>query len=77
VSVLNPNETTRSWQTAKREAAVQLYLSGVEGDSAELVGAWGLSVTWNDGHSTGIYPFESLRRWREGDGGFGPDSGLG
>ena len=39
MSVLNPNETTRSWQTAKRETAVQLYLSGVEGDSAELVGA--------------------------------------
>lgn len=30
---------------------------------AELVGAWGLSFTWNDGHSAGIYPFESLRRW--------------
>jgi pilus assembly protein CpaE len=39
VSVINPNETTRSWQTAKREAAVQLYLSGVEGDSAELIAA--------------------------------------
>ena len=39
MSVINPNETTRSWQTAKREAAVQLYLSGVEGDSAELVNA--------------------------------------
>jgi pilus assembly protein CpaE len=39
VSVLNPNETSRSWQAAKKEAAVQLYLSGVEGDSAELVGA--------------------------------------
>jgi pilus assembly protein CpaE len=39
VSVLNPNETSRSWQTAKRETAVQLYLSGVEGDSAELVAA--------------------------------------
>jgi pilus assembly protein CpaE len=39
VSVLNPNETNRSWQTAKREAAVQLYLSGIEGDSAELVAA--------------------------------------
>lgn len=39
MSVLNPNETNRSWQTAKRETAVQLYLSGVEGDSAELVGA--------------------------------------
>jgi pilus assembly protein CpaE len=39
VSVLNPNETNRSWQTARREAAVQLYLSGVEGDSADLVAA--------------------------------------
>lgn len=39
MSVLNPNETARSWQTAKREASVQLYLSGVEGDSAELAGA--------------------------------------
>jgi pilus assembly protein CpaE len=39
VSVINPNETSRSWQTAKRESSVQLYLSGVEGDSAELVGA--------------------------------------
>ncbi len=39
MSVINPNETNRSWRTAKREAAVQLYLSGVEGDSAELVGA--------------------------------------
>jgi ATP-binding protein involved in chromosome partitioning len=48
-------------------------------ESAELHGAWGLSVRWNDGHSTGIYPFESLRRWREdGDAreAFGPDSGL-
>ncbi|MFL6752869.1 MAG: CpaE family protein [Sphingomicrobium sp.] len=39
MSVINPNETTRSWQTAKREAAVQLYLSGMEGDAAELVAA--------------------------------------
>jgi pilus assembly protein CpaE len=39
VSVINPNETARNWQAARREAAVQLYLSGVEGDSAELVGA--------------------------------------
>jgi DUF971 family protein len=30
---------------------------------AELVGAWGLGITWHDGHSTGIYPFELLRRW--------------
>ena len=39
MSVINPNETSKSWRAAKREAAVQLYLSGVEGDSADLVGA--------------------------------------
>ena len=35
VSVINPNETARNWQASKRESAVQLYLSGVEGDSAD------------------------------------------
>jgi DUF971 family protein len=29
--------------------------------NAELVGAWGMSITWNDGHSTGIYSWELLR----------------
>ena len=38
MSVINPNETARNWQASKRESAVQLYLSGVEGDSADLVG---------------------------------------
>ena len=32
-------------------------------EDAQLVGAWGLGILWNDGHSTGIYPFESLREW--------------
>jgi DUF971 family protein len=27
-----------------------------------LVGAYGLRVHWTDGHSTGIYTFEQLRR---------------
>jgi DUF971 family protein len=34
-------------------------------DDARLHGAWGLAVTWNDGHATGIFPFELLRRWHE------------
>ncbi|MFT5203434.1 MAG: DUF971 family protein [Candidatus Aldehydirespiratoraceae bacterium] len=32
---------------------------------ASLHGAWGLNIVWNDGHSTGIYPFEVLRRWSD------------
>jgi DUF971 family protein len=34
-------------------------------EDARLHGAWGLAITWNDGHSTGIFPFELLRRWHE------------
>ncbi len=30
---------------------------------AQLSGAWGLSIDWSDGHSTGIYAWEVLRRW--------------
>lgn len=29
---------------------------------AELVGRYALQIFWNDGHSTGIYSFEFLRR---------------
>lgn len=44
---------------------------------AELVGAWGLSIVWDDGHSTGIYPFSSLAEWvRSGEVRARPDSGL-
>ena len=35
-------------------------------EHAELHGAWGLKFTWNDGHDTGIFPFELLRQWHEG-----------
>lgn len=39
MSVISPNETAGSWRAHKRESAVQLYLSGAEGDAAALVGA--------------------------------------
>jgi len=45
-------------------------------ESAALHGAWGLAITWNDGHATGIFPFDALRRWHEGSTAFPPDSGL-
>ncbi len=34
-------------------------------EQADLHGAWALTITWNDGHATGIFPFEALRRWHE------------
>jgi len=45
-------------------------------EDAALHGAWGLNIIWNDGHRTGIFPFEALRRWSDGGPAFGPDSGL-
>ena len=39
MSVINPNETAAAWKAHTREAAVQLYLSGADGDAAALVGA--------------------------------------
>lgn len=38
-------------------------------EDVELRGAFGLAITWNDGHATGIFPFEPLRRWHDGGGG--------
>lgn len=32
---------------------------------ARLVGAWGLGITWTDGHEAGIFPWEGLRRWHD------------
>lgn len=46
-------------------------------EHAEFHGAWGLKITWNDGHAIGIFPFESLRRWHEDGVPILPDSGLG
>jgi pilus assembly protein CpaE len=38
VSVINPNETQKSWRAHRRQASVHLYLSGAAGDAAALVG---------------------------------------
>lgn len=34
-------------------------------EDAELVGAWGVTFRWNDGHATGIFSWELLRQWRD------------
>lgn len=39
MSVITPNETALNWKPTKREKAVHLYLSGAEGDAAELATA--------------------------------------
>ena len=37
-------------------------LADIRPVSLALVGAYGLKVHWSDGHETGIYTFEQLRR---------------
>ena len=37
--------------------------------SAELVGAWGMQIRWNDGHETGIYAWSMLRACARPDDG--------
>lgn len=37
MTVINPNETSLSWKTNKREQAVQLYLGSAEGDASALI----------------------------------------
>ena len=39
MSVINPNETAQRWKPSKRERAIHLYLSGADGDAAELATA--------------------------------------
>jgi DUF971 family protein len=44
---------------------------------AELVGAWGISFRWSDGHDTGIYPWDALHRWAIGEPAGAPDGTAG
>ena len=46
-----------SWPTSPGTAD-QLRVEG-----AEFAGSYGLQLRWNDGHQTGIFTWELLRRW--------------
>ena len=52
-------------QTGKRDVTIT---------DIESVGHYALRPTFSDGHSTGIYPFNALRRWCDAGR---PSSGLG
>jgi len=40
---------------------------GIYPEAIHYVGRYALQFVWSDGHDTGIYPFEYLRRmWEEG-----------
>lgn len=45
-----------AWPQPGRPATISIV-------DAQLTGAWGISIEWSDGHSTGIYAWSVLRRW--------------
>lgn len=49
MTAMNPGESGKGWRAEKREATIQLYVSGADGDAAMLVGARvaGLPVSLN------------------------------
>ena len=52
-------------EPAKPEAAAspfQLYKPVLKIQSVEPVGNYAIRIYWNDGHNTGIYTYEHLRR---------------
>jgi DUF971 family protein len=42
--------------------AFQLYKPKLRMDSVEEVGTYAIRIWWNDGHHTGIYSYDHLRR---------------
>lgn len=48
--------------TGQRRITARAVPDDVKPLKVELVGRYAMSVAWSDGHRTGIYPFELLRR---------------
>lgn len=52
--------------TGERILVAEMVPEGVYPEAIHYVGRYALRFVWSDGHSTGIYPFEYLRRlWNE------------
>jgi DUF971 family protein len=46
----------------KQQSPFELYKPALKIEEVEAVGNYALRLRWNDGHTTGIYSFEHLRR---------------
>ena len=59
-----PCATCRGWRERGEIAWPRAGQSDVISiRDAEFAGAWGMSISWSDGHDTGIYAWAALRRW--------------
>jgi DUF971 family protein len=57
--------------TGQRMLRPEMVPEGVYPTAIHYVGRYALQFMWSDGHSTGIYPFEYLRRLSDEAGGGG------
>lgn len=48
--------------TGERMLTPGMVPEGIYPEAIEYVGRYALQFVWSDGHATGIYPFEYLRR---------------
>jgi DUF971 family protein len=57
-----PQKTNYSAPAADPANPFQMFKPKVKMLSVEEVGSYAFRISWNDGHSTGIYSYEHLRR---------------
>lgn len=56
--------------TGQRILVPEMIDEGVHPTEIQYVGRYALRFVWSDGHSTGIYPYEYLRKlWDAGEAG--------
>lgn len=55
--------------TGRRILVPEMVAEDVHPTAIHYVGRYALQFIWSDGHSTGIYPYEYLRKLGEGEGG--------
>lgn len=53
--------------TGRRILVAEMVPEDVHPTAIHYVGRYALQFIWSDGHSTGIYPYEYLRRLGEGE----------
>ncbi len=56
-------------RTGERILVPEMVPGDVYPTAIHYVGRYALRFVWSDGHSTGIYPFEYLRKWADDAGG--------
>lgn len=57
-----PQKTSYSAPAGQPSSPFQMYKPVLKMLNVEEVGAYAIRIDWNDGHNTGIYSFDHLRR---------------